>query len=60
MVVDETQRTSSDSQVLTVRAATLSSCLWAVALTVVAAAIFARREVRCSRRTDRDRCSDGR
>jgi hypothetical protein len=46
MVVNETQRTTSDSQVLTVRAATVSSIVWAVALTVVAAAIFARREVR--------------
>jgi hypothetical protein len=46
VVVDETRRTSTDSQVLTVRAATLSSCLWVVALTVVAAVIFARREVR--------------
>jgi hypothetical protein len=46
MVVNETQRTNNDSQVLTVRAATVSSIVWAIALTVVAAAIFSRREVR--------------
>ena len=40
------QPTSNDRSGLTVRAATLSSCLWAVGLTIVAATIFARREVR--------------
>ena len=46
MAVDAGQNTNGSSDVLTVRAATVSSCLWALALTTVAAMIFARREVR--------------
>jgi hypothetical protein len=45
MVADVTRSHTSDD-VLAVRGATISACLWAVGLTLVAAAIFSRREVR--------------
>lgn len=45
LVADETRRRGSDV-LLTVRAAAVWSCLWAVVLTLVAAVIFSRREVR--------------
>jgi hypothetical protein len=45
LVADEHRRPGTDV-LLPVRSAVLCSCLWAVALTLVAAAIFARREVR--------------
>ncbi|MDQ1465822.1 MAG: hypothetical protein QOH10_237 [Actinomycetota bacterium] len=46
MVVDVSPRNNSEHNVLAVRGATISACAWAVGLTVVAAIIFDRREVR--------------
>jgi hypothetical protein len=46
MVADASHRTESGGDVLFVRGATISACVWAVGLTVVAAIIFHRREVR--------------
>lgn len=45
MVADVTRSHTADD-VLAVRGATISACVWAVGLTLVAAAIFSRREVR--------------
>lgn len=46
MVVDVSRRRNDGGDVLAVRGATISACAWAVGLTVVAAIIFSRREVR--------------
>lgn len=46
MAVDPTRSNNGGPNAITIRTAMLSSCAWAVALTVVAAVIFARREVR--------------
>jgi hypothetical protein len=46
MVADVSHRAHDGDDVLAVRGATVSACLWAVGLTVVAAIIFDRREVR--------------
>jgi hypothetical protein len=46
MAVDVSRNANSSSDVIPVRTATVSSCLWAVGLTAIAATIFARREVR--------------
>ena len=46
MALDLSRNGNTNSDVIPVRTATVSSCLWAVALTAIAAAIFARREVR--------------
>lgn len=46
MALDFSRHNSDGGDVIPVRTATVSACLWAVALTVVAAIVFARREVR--------------
>ena len=46
MVLDVSRRGNDGGDVLAVRGATISACAWAVGLTVVAAIIFSRREVR--------------
>jgi len=46
MALDFSRHNSDSGDVIPVRTATVSACLWAVALTVVAAIVFARREVR--------------
>jgi hypothetical protein len=46
MVVDVSRRGNDGGDALAVRGATISACAWAVGLTVVAAIIFSRREVR--------------
>jgi hypothetical protein len=46
MALDLSRNRNSGSDVIPVRTATVSACLWAVALTAIAATIFARREVR--------------
>jgi hypothetical protein len=46
MVADVSRRAHSGDDVLAVRGATISACLWVVGLTVVAAIMFDRREVR--------------
>jgi hypothetical protein len=46
MALDFSRHNSGGSDAIPVRTATVSACLWAVALTVVAAIVFGRREVR--------------
>ena len=46
MVADVTRRSEGGEDVLAVRGATISASVWVVALTVVAALVFSRREVR--------------
>jgi hypothetical protein len=46
MVADVTTNNGADEDVLAVRGATLSACLWAVGLTALAGIVFSRREVR--------------
>lgn len=46
MVADVSRRANNGDDVLAVRGATISACVWVVGLTVIAAIIFARREVR--------------
>jgi hypothetical protein len=46
MALDLSRNGNNNSDVIPVRTATVSSCLWAVGLTLIAATIFARREVR--------------
>jgi hypothetical protein len=46
MALDPSRHADGNSRVLGLQGATLTSCAWAVGLTLVAAVIFARREVR--------------
>ena len=46
MVADVTNNNGADEDVLAVRGATVSACLWAIGLTALAGVIFSRREVR--------------